>query len=362
MSVRRVLYHGYVPRRQSQTRALASAALVVLAAAASTAIAAPAERLERFRALAVGELSLAQILDGEAAVDAYREAYAIIDEEIVESLTSGSVFASPEFVQDRLDGFAEAWGGASLRLTRAGSVLVGAFTLGQATVANSVRVYGRLRGEPALLAAFSRDGHPSVVALPGSPTIAQFFAAWEGGASGRGIRSLRIDLVRQQGDSARVVWSTASLFPHGLEARAWMVRGREVRVRYTTRYPGWTPGCDSQTEQEDVYRLQAPSTMTRVSRVVHDAWHRELRGAAARLFEALATRDAATLASLVPDRVLRARLPMLAPESACDASDGPAHDAVSVAATAPGNRPWSLTFRREAGRWTVAAAAPVVPR
>lgn len=352
-----------VQRRRPRTRGRASAALVVLALTAATAGAAPADRLERFRALAGGGLSLAQVVDSDAAVDAYREAYALIDDEIVDSLASGSVFASTEFLQDRLDGFAEAWGGASLRLTPVGRLLVGAFTLGQSVAANSVRVYGRLRGEPALLAAFSREGRPSVIALPMAASGAQFFAAWEGGPSGRGTRPLRIDLVRQHSDGARVEWTTASLFPDGLDARAWTVRGPEVRMRYTTRYPGWVPGCDGQTEQEDVYRIQPAGPMARVSRVVHAAWHREMRAAAARLFEALATHDVPTLALLVPDPALRGRLPALAAEPACDAVDGPARDVVSVAASAPpGNRPWSLTFRRVAGRWTLAGAAAVVAR
>jgi len=349
-----------VQRRRLLTRALASAALAVLALVAATGVAAPADRLERFRALAAGGLSLGLVIDGDAAVDAYREAYALIDDEIVDSLASGSVFSSTEFLQERLDGFAEAWGGAALRLTRVGRLVVGAFTLGQPMAANSVRVYGRVRGEPALLSAFSREGRPKVLALPASSAGAQFLVTWEEATAGRGARALRVDLMREHGDGARVAWSTASVFPDGLSARAWSVRGGDLRVRYTTRYPGWIPGCEGQTEQEDVYRLQPAGTMLRISRVVHDGWYREVGAVAERLFDALARGDTATLAVLVPDPAVRGRLPVLVAEPACDAVDGPAHTAVSVAASAPGDRPWSLTFRRLAGGWKLIAAAPVV--
>jgi len=79
----------------------------------------PADRLDRFRELAASQLGLAQLLESQPPADAYREIYALLDDEIVESLGSGGVFASLEFLQDRLDAFAEVWGGASLRLARA---------------------------------------------------------------------------------------------------------------------------------------------------------------------------------------------------------------------------------------------------
>ena len=320
----------------------------------------PADRLDRFRELAASQLSLAHIAESETPADAYREIYALLDEEIVDSLGSGGPFASLEFLQDRLDAFAEVWGGASLHLTRAGDLLVGAFVLDERSTANSVRVYGSLRGEPALLTVLSRAGRPSVYLLPsarggGVP----FVAAWEGAPSGWGTRPLRLEVLRRAGDGVQVGWSTAELFTDDLLARTWSVRGGDLRVRYELRYPGWAPGCDGQTEQEDVYRVAATGVVSRISRQQYNAWHRELGAVVDQLVAALATRDEATLATLVPDRGLRSRLPSdLAFEPACDARSV-GGDVVSVAAAAD-RHPWTLTFRRPGGRWRLTAAAPVL--
>src|SRR5262245_30679886 len=228
---------------------------------------------------------------------------------MVESLASGGVFASSEFLQDRLDAFGDAWGGAQFRLTRVGRLVVGAFRLTDIGSGNSVRVYGPLRDETALLATLYRDGRPSVtpIAGPGEP---QFLATWEGSASGRGTRPLRVDLVRAYADAVRVTWSTATLFPEGLFARAWLVRAGEVRLRYELHYPGWTPGCEGQTEQEDVYRL-APdgTTFARANRQQFNVWHRDLRQSVSRFFAAIEGGDRGAIATLVPDARLRERLP-----------------------------------------------------
>jgi hypothetical protein len=320
-----------------------------------------ADRLERFRDLARTRLGLAEIVDPENPAEAYREIYALLDEEIVESLASGGVFASLEFLQDRLDAFGEAWGGAHIRLLRVGRLLVGAFRLTDGPAGNSVRVYGGLRDEAALLATMYRDGRPTLHPLPPAGDRPQFIAAWEGALSGRGTRELRIDLARAHDDGIRVVWSTAALFPDGLYARAYAVRVPDIRVRYELHYPGWTPGCDGQTEQEDVYRVVAgAAVVTRIGRQQHNAWHRELHGAVSGFFTALAAGDEAALASLVPDRNLRGRLPALHAEPACDAADS-ARDAVSIAAADAERRPWSLTFRRAGARWRLTGAVPVSP-
>lgn len=331
---------------------------IALAPAAPSYGAAAPDRLERFRELATSRLGAEQLLDSDQPHEVHRELYALLDEEIVESLASGSVFASTGFLQDRLDAFGDAWGGAHFSLTPIGRMFVGAFELG--STGNSIRIYGRLRDEAALLAAMYRDGRPAVYTLPPAGG-GQFVAAWEGAPSGRGTRALRIELVRPQADDVQVTWSTATAFPDGLFARGYTVRGGDLRVRYEVRYPGWTPGCGGQTEQEDVYRL-APSGagFVRVSRQEHDAWHRSFRGAVARVFAALAVGDQPALALLVPDKDLRARLPALVPEPACDAQEGSGHDAVSVAAAAPDHRPWTLTFRRAGTLWRLTAASPVL--
>ena len=326
-----------------------------LAATRTRAGGAP-DRLERFRELASSRLALGD-LDANPA-EAYRDIYALLDDEIVESLASGGVFASSEFLQDRLDAFGDAWGYAQFRLTRLGRLVVGAFRLTEAGGGNSVRVYGPLRDEAALLATLYRDGRPSVTPLGGGEP--QFLATWEGTPSGRGTRPLRVDLVRAHADGVRVTWSTATLFPDGLYARAWLVRPGEVRLRYELHYPGWTPGCDGQTEQEDVYRLiPAQGTLARVSRQQHNAWHRELRATVERLFAALAEGDETAVAAVVPDPTLRSRLLGLVPEPACDAADG-MRETVSIAATDTERRPWTLTFRRAGIRWRLAAISAVL--
>jgi hypothetical protein len=334
------------------------AGVVWLAAVSFAGAADRGDRLDRFRELAASRLGLAQ-LDVDTPTDAYREIYALLDDEIVESLASGGPFASREFLQDRLDSFAEAWGGATLRVVRAGGLLVGAFVLDERSAANSVRVYGKLGGDsPALLTAFYREGRPTVHGLP-SGRDGSFVVAWEGSASGWGSRPLRVEVLRREGDGVRVAWSTADLFTDGLHARSWSVRGADVRIRYEVRYPGWTPGCDHQTEQEDVYRVTA-AAVVRIARQEVEGWHRDLHATVARLTSALAAGDQATLMALVPDRALRGRLPAtLQPEPACDARDGGPGDGVSVAVVAE-RRPWSLTFRRLGGRWRLTGAAPVL--
>ena len=50
-----------------------------------------------------------------------RELFALADEEIVENLATGGPFASPDFIQERLEAFMSAWGGASFRVHRLAS-------------------------------------------------------------------------------------------------------------------------------------------------------------------------------------------------------------------------------------------------
>lgn len=342
--------------------ACAVLAQTLLAASPTGAAAGPADRLDRFRVLASTRLTLAEAIDPERAAEAYREIYALLDEEIVDGLVSGSVFAAPAFLQDRLDGFADAWGGASLRLARIASLSVGAYHLGDAPGGSSVRVYGSPREEPYLLAVFHRDGRPTVHPLPPRGSAAAFFVVWEGVPTGRGSRPLRFELIRHREGQVRVAWSSATLFPEGLTVRHWRVRGSEIRIRYELRYPGWIPGCEPQTEQEDVLRLSADGgSFARVTRRQYNGWHLALHRAVAGLLTALAEGNRAALAALVPDARLRDTLPSrLQRETACDAPDAPEPAAVSVAASAGHHAPWALTFRRSGGRWRLTAATPVL--
>ena len=316
------------------------------------------DRLERFRELARSRLALAEVADPDNPAEAYREMYALLDEEVVESLGVGGVFASLEFLQDRLDAFGDAWGGANIRLIRVGRLIVGAFKLTDGATGNSVRVYGGSGADAALLTTMYRDGKPTLHPLPAGE---QFLAAWEGAPSGRGTREFRIDLVRAQQDGVRVAWSTATSFPDGLYARSYVIRPPDIRIRYEVHYPGWAPGCEGQTEQEDQYRVvSGPAAVTRVSRQLHNAWHRDFHTTVQATFAALAAADDGALSALVPDRDLRARLPVLSAEPACDAADG-SREAISIAASDPERRPWTLTFRRAGARWRLAGASPLSP-
>jgi hypothetical protein len=331
----------------------------VLALAAVAAAGGPVDRLERFRDLARSRLATLQLGGSARSGEEEREIYALLDEEVVQNLASGGLFASAGFLQERLDGFAEAWGGAAFRALRIGPHAVVACFLGEGG-ANSVRVYGPLGGEMGLLGTVRRDGRPTLHALPSAPRgPAQFLVAWEGASSGRGTRALQLDVVRLRGDDVIVGWTTADLFPEGLLARDYRVRGTNVTIRYELHYPGWTPGCDGQTEQEDVYGfVPERGTLVRASRRQHNEWHVRLHQFVSRVLSALASGDRSTLAQLVPEPRLRNALPArLDRDIACDALE--AGGPVSVAAVAE-ERPWTLTFLRAGTRWRLTAASPML--
>ena len=318
------------------------------------------DRLDRFRDLAGHRLATLQLGGGPRSSEDEREIEALLDEEVVQNLASGGLFASEGFLQDRLDGFAEAWGGAAFRVLRVGPLAVVASSLGEGG-ANSVRVYGRLGGEAALLGALRREGRPAVYRLSPAPRDPlEFLVVWEGASSGRGTRELRLDVVRLRGDDVTVAWSTTDAFPGGLMARDYRVRGAEVTIRYELHYPGWAPGCEGQTEGEDVYRFVGErGTLVRASRRQINEWHAGLHRFVSRVLSALASGDRGTLAQLVPDAKLRGALPgKLDRDTACDAREG--GDRVSVAAVGDAGRPWTLTFLRAGARWRLAAATPML--
>ena len=313
------------------------------------------DRLDRFRELAV---RIDPSVGGSLA-----EVYALLDGEVVESLAGGGVFASPAFIEDRLFAFVDAWGGLSVRVYPLAHVLAAACSFTELARGSTVRIYGRNGGEPALLTAYVGEGWPVLRPLPPTRNGArQLLVTWEGAPAADGARPLRFDVVREEATSVLVAWSSSAIFPNGLTARWYVVRGGDITVRHAAPYPGWTPGCDDQAEYEDVYRLtRGASTFARVGRREVNAWHRDVHAAADRLFGALARSDGGSLRALVPDAELRARLPAsLRAEPACNAPPG-RDGTVSIAAVAGPHDPWVLTFRRAAGRWRLTAAAPVIP-
>jgi len=116
--------------------------LALLLTASVPAWAAPvADRLERFREIAAARLSVVE--DTGRALDPASQAEldALLDGEVLDSLQVGGPFASVAFIRERLDTFAEAWGGASLRIeTLGGGLLAGRFRLSAKGVSNSVRL------------------------------------------------------------------------------------------------------------------------------------------------------------------------------------------------------------------------------
>ncbi len=138
------------------------ATLLAVASAHSAGAAGPADRLDRFRELATG---IDPSVGGSLV-----EVYALLDGEVVESLTGGGVFASPAFLQDRLEAFAEAWGGLAVRLLPLARTMVAAFSFTELPQGSTVRVYGRGSGQPILLTAFEDAGWPVLRPLPRART------------------------------------------------------------------------------------------------------------------------------------------------------------------------------------------------
>jgi hypothetical protein len=297
----------------------------------------------------------------------------LVDEEVLANLGGGGPFASVPFIQERLDAFADVWGGAAFRLRavpgRPGQspLLIGAFRLSGDGLASSLRVYARTALGPGLVRAAVRDAVPDILDWPAGPRgEAQFLVRWTGPSSGRGSRAFGFDLWRRQGrDDVVLAWSTDDRFADGLWVTRVAVRPGEIRLRYELRYPGWKPGCEGQTEQDDVYRPALKSDgLTLGRREVVNGWHRDVQAAAARLFAALAAGDARVLRELVPDAGTRGRLhPGLVLETACDARAPGGSDTVIMAAAEMGGGravPWSLTWTRSPRGWRLTRAVPVL--
>ena len=343
-------------------RTFAGALALWLIAGPAAGSAPAADRLDRFRQLAASRLRTLELSGSDPAPELFREIYAILDEEVLESLAAGSVFASEGFLQDRLDGFGEVWGGSAFRIVNlpTANLTVGSFQLSAEGWGSSVRVYRRVGARAELLTTMHRRGTPRLYPMPLTRTgQGQVLVVWVGPSSPRGTHALQIELWRQEGTRIRTAWSTVDRFGPHLYVTAHEVRGREITVRYEARYPGWKSGCEDQTEQEEYYRyVPASDTFVIARRQTYNSWHRELHATVERLLAALRQGDQRVLSALGLTPALRRTLPsQLEPEPACDILDGASAQVATVSATAPGDlRPWALRFQRTREGWRFAGA------
>ena len=342
-----------------------AAVVLVLALSGRAPAAAPFDRLDHFRDLA---RRYAESPEPGANGPLLSELWRVVDAEVGDNLRSGEPFSSTGFIQSRLDAFSDEWGGASFKVTdpyggTKRAPIIGLFTLTYGEPRSSLRIYDRAG---ALLAAVTHEGQIELRPWPGAPGAAQFLVSWVGAETGTERRTLHLELWGARVDSAPIRdWSSEDAFPAGLPATGFSARGGQLVIRYEVRYPGWKPGCADQTEQEDVYRQSKGSTgLVLARRRVLNGWHRELQSAVGRFFGALGAGDRKTMAGLVPDPSLRARLPAeLRAESVCDERRAGSPATVIVAATheREGQRvPWSLTWRRESRGWRLTTAHPML--
>jgi hypothetical protein len=340
--------------------------LIVLAAAGSAGAAPAADRLERFRELALSRLAVVENTGTALDPAVQGEIDAILDGEVLDSLRAGRPYASAEFIRERLDPFGDAWGGASLRVQSLGEgLLLGRFRLSARGVGSSVRLYGPTPEGAALLRAWTDGGVPEVYRWSNPPGGGiEFLVTWSGEA-GPHSWPLRLEVWRVREGRLTPRWRSSERYPDGLWVSNVEVSPGRLFLRRELRYPGWKPGCDVQAEEEDRYRADANGGLALTGHQVFNGWHRDLQRSATRFFAALAAGDRRTLAELVPDAALRARLPSeLSPEPACDARNPDTPGTAVVAAAVPlptgGHAPWSLWWGRSARGWRLTGAAPVL--
>jgi len=341
-------------------------ALLFLTLVAPAGAAPAADRLERFREIATSRLAVVENTGGALDPSVQGEIDAILDGEVLDSLRAGGPYASAEFIRERLESFSDAWGGASLRIQSLGDgLLLGRFRLSARGVGNSVRLYRATREDAALLRAWNEGGVPEAYWWnnPKGGGV-EFLLAWAGEAGAQSW-PLRLELWRMRGGTLAPMWRSADRYPDGLWVSHVDIAAGRLILRRELRYPGWKPGCDVQAEQEDRYGPAPGGGLALVGRQVFNGWHRELQRSATRFFAALATGDGKTLAELVPDASLRARLPRgLLPEAACDSQNPDTPGTAIVAAAAPlpsgARSPWSLWWGRRPSGWRLTGAAPVL--
>jgi hypothetical protein len=327
------------------------------------------DRRERFKELA---RRYAETTEPASATTLLSELFALADAEVLDNLSTGGPFASAAFIQERLEAFAEEWGGATFRILQPEgqtkntlTFVLGTMTRGEPRA--SLRVYARTLGRASLRTGVIHDGAAEFHAWPaGRDGSFRVLISWLGSPTGRGSRPLHLELWQHGGrEDITRVWTSDDAFSTGLWVTDFAAQGGQVRLRYEARYPGWRPGCEDETEHEDVYHQPAGSDqlVLRHRRVVN-GWHRELHAVVARFFEALSAGDGKTLAELVPDESLRRRLPRrLEPDSACDQRNPRVPATVIVASRRSRDgeiEPWSLAWRRGPRGWRLAAALPVL--
>src|SRR5215467_8022163 len=175
-----------------------AAVLVALALVGGLRPAESVDRLDEFKSLA---RRYADAADADSAATLLAELFSVVDDEVLDNVRSGGIFASPEFIQDRVKAFSDAWGGVAFAVTqptrRKGAPTLGLFAATRGELRGSLRIYGRSRGEPALLAASTHEGALEVREWPaGRGGAVQFLASWVGAPGGRASRALLVELWR----------------------------------------------------------------------------------------------------------------------------------------------------------------------
>ncbi len=250
-------------------------------------------------------------------------------------------------------------------LVRVGRLMVGAFQMSDAPGVNSVRVYGRLGGEAALLTTLSREGRPTRLSVGAGarrprPVRRRLGRARHGPrhpqpaprprppARRRPPGRLVVDRpVSRRADGARVL-GARQRDPRALRARLSRSRTRAARDRprpktcsaprrraarsSVARRASSTAGIES-------FGRRWPSSSTRWRRVTRRAWR-----------------------SSCPTSTFAVGFrPACGPTPHATRADSAANpQSVSVAATAE-RTPWALTFQRGGARWRLVAAGPVLP-
>src|SRR5262249_2390125 len=150
----------------------------------------------------------------------------------------------------------------------------------------SLRLYGQSPEGRGPLASTSHEG---IVEAREWPDASHVLASWSGIEAGRGSRPLHLELWRLLPAAGPPrAWNSGDAVPDELRAIGFVTRKDQLVVRYEVRYPGWKPGCQDQTEHEDMFRRSAGNVgLTLVRRRIVNAWHRELQSAVTRLFAAL---------------------------------------------------------------------------